>query len=98
MIPFWAKEAKIGYSMINAMAETVAEKASFRDAYKARRCIIPADGFYEWQKLGPKEKQAYHIGFADDGAFGFAGLWERWTDKASGDAVESCTILTGEIR
>lgn len=97
LIPFWAKDAKIGYSLINAMSETVADKPSFREAFRLRRCIIPADGFYEWKKLDAKTKQPYAIVPArDDEMFSFAGLWERWKDKASGDTIESCTIITTE--
>jgi putative SOS response-associated peptidase YedK len=96
LVPFWAKDIKIGYSLINAKAETVAEKPSFREAFKKRRCIIPADGFYEWKKLDAKTKQPYVIVMKDRSAFGFAGLWERWKDKASDEVVESCTIITTE--
>jgi putative SOS response-associated peptidase YedK len=94
LVPFWAKDTKISYSLINAMGETVADKPSFRDAFKNRRCIVPADGFYEWQKVGPKEKQSYAIVMKDRSAFGFAGLWERWRDKATGDEILSFTIVT----
>ena len=93
LVPFWAKDAKIAYSLINAKAETVAEKPAFRKAFKARRCTIPADGFYEWKKLDAKTKQPYCIAVRDRAPFGFAGLWERWTDKASGEVVRSCTII-----
>ena len=96
LIPLWAKDAKIGYSMINAKAETVAEKPAFREAFKSRRCMLPADGFYEWQKLDAKTKQPYLIQMKDQSLFGFAGLWERWKDKASGETVQSCTIITTE--
>ena len=94
LVPFWAKDVKIGYTMINAKAETVAEKPAFREALKSRRCLIPADGFYEWKKLDPKTKQPYAIVMKDRSLFGFAGLWERWTDKASGEVVRSFTIIT----
>jgi putative SOS response-associated peptidase YedK len=93
LIPFWAKDASIGFKTINAMSETAAEKPAFRDAMKLRRCLIPADGFYEWEKLGTKVKQPYNFGMADDGLFAFAGLWERWRDPA-GEYIESFTILT----
>jgi putative SOS response-associated peptidase YedK len=96
LVPFWAKDLKIGYSLINAKAETVAEKPSFREAFKQRRCVIPADGFYEWKRLDAKSKQPYAIVMKDRGPFGFAGLWERWKDKTSGETVESCTIITTE--
>lgn len=93
LIPFWAKDPSIGSRMINARSETAAEKPSFRAAFKYRRCIIPADGFYEWQKVaGGKQPQL--IGMADGALFGLAGLWERW--EQDGSAIESCTILTTE--
>lgn len=91
LVPHWADDPAIGNRLINARAETVAEKPSFRAALKSRRCLIPADGFYEWQKLG-KLKQPYLIGVGDGGPFAFAGLWEDW--KRDGEIIESCTILT----
>ena len=93
LIPFWAKDASIGFKTINAMSETAAEKPAFRDAMKLRRCLIPADGFYEWENLGTKLKQPYNFGLADDALFAFAGLWECWRNPA-GEFVETCTILT----
>jgi putative SOS response-associated peptidase YedK len=75
------------------MSETAAEKPAFRDAMKLRRCLIPADGFYEWEKLGTRVKQPYNFGMADDSLFAFAGLWERWRDPA-GEFIETFTILT----
>src|SRR5512135_2638947 len=94
LVPWWAKDLKVSFSNINAKSETVAEKPAFRDAFKERRCIIPADGFYEWKKLDGKTKQPYAIVMKDRSLFGFAGLWERWKDKASGEVVRSCTIIT----
>ena len=94
LVPFWAKDIKIGHSLINAKAETVAEKPAFRDAFQLRRCLIPADGFYEWKRLDAKTRQPYAIAMKDRSMFGFAGLWERWTDRASGETVRSCTIIT----
>src|SRR6266478_1605916 len=94
LVPYWAKDIKIGYSLINAKAETVAEKPAFREAFKSRRCLIAADGFYEWKKLDAKTKQPYAITMKDRSLFGFAGLWERWADKTSGEVVRSCTIIT----
>jgi putative SOS response-associated peptidase YedK len=94
LVPYWAKDIKIGYSLINAKAETVAEKPAFREAFASRRCLIPADGFYEWKKLDAKTKQPYAITMKDRSLFGFAGLWERWKDKASGEIVRSFTIIT----
>lgn len=92
LVPFWAKDAKIGYKMINARSETAADKPAFRDALKSRRCLIPADGFYEWKKLG-KEKQPYCFTLLDDGIFAFAGIWDRWKSP-EGKIVETCSILT----
>ncbi|MGH6952942.1 MAG: SOS response-associated peptidase [Alphaproteobacteria bacterium] len=94
LIPSWAKEPQIGYRMINARAETMAEKPAFRAAFRARRCLVVADGFYEWKSAG-RTKQPYRIELADRSPFAFAGLWERW--QAPEDApIESCTILTTE--
>jgi putative SOS response-associated peptidase YedK len=93
MIPSWAKDEKIGNSLINARSETVAEKPAFRAAFKKRRCLIPTTGFYEWAPTGGKKKQPLHIRLIDGRPFALAGLWERWTD-AEGAVVESCTILT----
>ena len=92
LIPSWAKEAKIGYRMINARAETVAEKPAYRSAFRHRRCLVPADGFYEWRKLGTS-KQPYRITRADGAPFAFAGLWERWR-APDGALIDSFTIIT----
>ncbi|MCG8460489.1 MAG: SOS response-associated peptidase [Holophagales bacterium] len=91
LVPFWAKEKSIGNRMINARSETAAEKPSFRNAWKKRRCWIAADGFYEWKKMDGG-KQPFHIHLHDRRPFVLAGLWERWE---KGEApLESCTILT----
>jgi putative SOS response-associated peptidase YedK len=95
LIPSWAKDASIGNSLINARAETVAEKPAFRSAFKRRRCLIPATGFYEWQATGGKHKQPFHIRLKGEGVFAFAGLWERW-DPPGGPPVESFAIITTE--
>jgi len=92
LIPFWAKDPGIGARMINARAETVAEKPAFRAAFRRRRCLIPADGFYEWRREGPR-KQPYHFRLPDGGPFAMAGLWERWSPEGA-DPIETCTILT----
>ncbi|MBW4581072.1 MAG: SOS response-associated peptidase [Tildeniella nuda ZEHNDER 1965/U140] len=92
LIPSWAKNQTIGAKLINARAETVAEKPSFRAAFKQRRCLILADGFYEWQRVDRKTKQPYYFQLANKQPFAFAGLWERW--QGDGDVVETCTILT----
>ncbi|MGI9621933.1 MAG: SOS response-associated peptidase [Acidimicrobiales bacterium] len=95
LIPFWAKDAKIGNKMINARAETVATKNAFRKAFQRRRCIIPSDGFYEWVKLeGHEKKTPMHIHRVDGDPFAFAGLWDTWRDP-EGELIRSCTILTG---
>jgi putative SOS response-associated peptidase YedK len=93
LIPSWADDASIGNRLINARAETAAEKPSFRSAFKHRRCLIPTSGFYEWQKVGTK-KQPHYIRRPDEVPFAFAGLWERW--EKGGEPIESCTILTTE--
>jgi putative SOS response-associated peptidase YedK len=93
LIPYWAKDASFGPKAINAMAETAAEKPAFSDPMRKRRCLIPADGFYEWKRIGAKSKQPYNIGLADGGLFAFAGLWDRWKDPA-GREIVTCTILT----
>jgi putative SOS response-associated peptidase YedK len=91
LVPSWADDPKIGYKMINAKAETIAEKPSFSRLIKQQRCGIPSDGFYEWQKAG-KTKQAMYIRPADQDLFLFAGLWSRWRrDEAE---ILSCTIIT----
>ncbi len=94
LIPRWAKDPKIGSRMINARSETAAEKPSFRTAFKYRRCLVPADGFYEWQKLNG-QKQPVRIQMKDGSPFAIAGLWERWA-SADGSEIESCTLLTTE--
>lgn len=94
LVPSWAKDAAIGAKLINARSETITEKPSFREAFKKRRCIIPADGFYEWQRTDGK-KQPFFFRMRDESPFGFAGLWERW-QGAGGEAINSCTILTTE--
>lgn len=99
LIPFWAKDASIGARLINARSETAAEKPAFRDAIRKRRCIVPATGFFEWKKQetdGKPQKQPYFIHRTDDAPMALAGLWERWTDKASGEELRTYTILTTE--
>lgn len=94
LIPGWAKDPAIGNRLINARSETVAEKPSFRTSFHRRRCVILADGFYEWQAVpGQKVKQPYRITMKDDTIFAMAGLWDRWTSPA-GEEIYSCTIIT----
>ena len=92
LIPSWAKDPSIAAKMINARSETASTKPAFRDALKSRRCMIPADGFYEWARTG-KAKQPYCFEVNGGELFAFAGIWDRWKD-ASGHAVEICAILT----
>jgi len=95
LVPFWAKDPAIGNRMINARAETVAEKPSYRNAYKKRRCLILADGFYEWRKEA-NGKTPYYITTADEAPFAFAGLWERWDSKESDETLQTTTIITAD--
>lgn len=98
LIPSWASDASIGAKLINARAETLAEKPAFRGALRQRRCLVVADGFYEWKSEG-KAKQPYYVTRKDREVFAFAGLWERWTPLDAGSrarALESFTIVTTE--
>lgn len=94
LIPSWAKDTAIGARLINARSETVTEKPAFRQAFKKRRCIIPADGFYEWQRIAGR-KQPFFFKMKDESPFGFAGLWEHW-EGSGNQTINSCTILTTE--
>jgi putative SOS response-associated peptidase YedK len=95
LVPSWAKEISIGAKMINARAETVAEKPAFRAPYRRRRCLVPADGFYEWKTEGGV-KQPYRIVRRDRAPFAFAGLWEVWEGTGEGSWLETFTIVTTE--
>lgn len=96
LIPSWAKDLKLGAKLINARAETVAEKPAFRSAFRQRRCLVLADGFYEWQQQeNKKQKQPFYFRLSQSQPFAFAGLWEHWED-GSDEVIESCTILTTE--
>lgn len=94
LVPGWAKDDKIGSKMINARAETVADKPAFKRLLKSRRCLIPADGFYEWKKEG-SGKQPFRILLSDKGLFSFAGLYDIWEDP-EGNKLSTCTIITTE--
>jgi putative SOS response-associated peptidase YedK len=94
LVPRWAKHPGIGSRMINARAETAAEKPAFREALRRQRCLLPADGFYEWA-AGPRVRQPYLIERADGAPFAFAGLWEHW-EAPDGRRIASCTLLTSE--
>jgi putative SOS response-associated peptidase YedK len=91
LIPAWAEDPSIGNRLANAWSETAATKPSFRRAFRSRRCLVVADGFYEWQRIDGR-KQPYFVGLKTDRPFGLAGLWERW--EKGDEPVESCTILT----
>lgn len=93
LIPSWAKDPTIGYRMINARAETVADKPAFRRPLQRQRCLIPADGFYEWQRLGTR-KVPHWITLTSGEVFAFAGLWDTWSDPKTKTAMTSCTIIT----
>lgn len=93
LIPFWARDERIGARMINARAETVEEKPAFREAFQGRRCVVPADGFYEWETVG-KERLPSLVTRGDGEPMAFAGLWARWRPEAGAPALESFTILT----
>jgi putative SOS response-associated peptidase YedK len=92
LIPSWAKDPAIGSRMINARVETAAEKPAFRSAFRRRRCLVPADGFYEW-KPHPKRRRPHHVRLADGELFGLAGLFEAWK-SSEGETIGSCTLLT----
>ena len=97
LVPLWAKDPKVGSRMINARSETLASKGAFKPAFKKRRCIIPADGFYEWKKVpGQKQKQPYFIHRTDGEPYAFAGLWETWRgpDRDGSEHLRSTTIIT----
>src|SRR5579863_5261867 len=101
LVPFGSKDGKAGYSTINARAETITTSPAYREAFKRRRCLVPANWFYEWQKPDiktdqpdTKTKQPYAIALQDGSLFAFAGLWETWRDKATGQTLETYTIIT----
>ncbi len=92
LVPYWAKDVKIGNRLINARAETIDEKPAFRTSFKHRRCLIPADGFYEWKKVNGK-KQPVYISLPDRSVFAFAGIWAQW-NSPEGKIIKSCSIIT----
>lgn len=93
LVPYWAKDAKIGFSTINARAEEAASKPAYREALKKRRCLVPADAFYEWARLDPKTKEPFAFALTSGEPYALAGLWESWRPK-DGDPLETFTILT----
>jgi len=95
LIPFWAKDKSIGNKMINAKAETIDQKASFKNSFKRKRCLVLSDGFYEWKKISSKEKVPYRIVMNDGSPFAMAGIWDSWKDE-SGETIDSFAIITTE--
>jgi len=95
LVPSWAKDPSIGNRMINARAETVAEKPSFRAAYRRRRCVVLVDGFYEWRREGDV-KTPYFISLASGGPFALGGLWENWHDRESDESIQTTALITTE--
>jgi putative SOS response-associated peptidase YedK len=93
LVPSWARDAKVGYTTINARAEEAAQKPAYREALKKRRCLVPADAFYEWQKLDAKTRQPFAFALKSGEPYALAGLWERWQPKG-GEPLETFTILT----
>ncbi len=93
LIPFWAKDKSIGNKMINAKAETITEKASFKNSFKHKRCLVLSDGFYEWKKINPIEKIPYRIKMEDDSLFAMAGIWDTWKNE-EGNLINSFAIIT----
>ena len=94
LVPSWSKDATGGAKMINCRSETITEKPAFRDAFQRHRCLVVADGFYEWQKIGAKDTQPWFITLKNNGPFAFAGLWEKWRPRDGGDSLETFTIIT----
>jgi putative SOS response-associated peptidase YedK len=92
-LPYWAKDPKIGLRTINAKAETITTAPAFREAIKYSRCLVPADAFYEWQKLDPKTKQPYVIAMKDGEPYALAGLWEKWKDREAGVDLLTFTVI-----
>jgi putative SOS response-associated peptidase YedK len=94
LIPYWAKDPTIGLRTINAKAETITTAAAFREAIKYRRCLVPADAFYEWVRLDAKTKQPFAIAMKDSKPYAFAGLWEKWKDRKAGIELLTFTVIT----
>jgi putative SOS response-associated peptidase YedK len=94
LVPWWARDAKIRFSTINAKAETLTTSPAFKEAFERRRCLVPAEWFYEWQKVDAKTKQPFAISLKDHSIFAFAGLWDSWKDKTTGERLLTYTIVT----
>jgi putative SOS response-associated peptidase YedK len=93
LIPVWAKDKKIGNNLINARAETIAEKPAFKNSFRRKRCLVPADGFYEWKRTAAKQKTPYRIMMKDESLFAMAGIWDSWKDEGGG-IIHSFSIIT----
>ena len=93
LIPFWARDPKIGYRMINAKAETITEKPSYKNAFRRKRCLVLSDGFFEWKKVGEKEKTPYRILLKEESLFSMAGIWDAWKNE-EGEIINSFSIIT----
>lgn len=94
LVPFWSKDSKPAFNTVNAKAETIARSPAYREAWKRRRCLIPADWFYEWKKIDEKTKQPYAIGMKNESMFAFGGLWETWNEQETGNELQTFTIIT----
>jgi putative SOS response-associated peptidase YedK len=94
LVPFWSKDGKMAFNTINAKAETITTSPAYREPMKRRRCLVPADWFYEWKKLDEKTKQPYAIAMKDRSLLAFAGLWDSWKDKTTGETLDTYTVIT----
>ena len=96
LVPIWARDAKVGFSTINAKAETITMSPTYREAFKYRRCLVPADAFYEWVRIDAKTKQPFAIALKSGETYGFAGLWERWKNVEAKTVLLTFTIITAD--
>ena len=94
LVPFWSEDGKMAFNTINAKAETITTSPAYREPMKRRRCLVPAEWFYEWKKLDAKTKQPYAIAMKNRSLFAFAGLWDSWKDKATGQTLDTYTVIT----
>ena len=94
LLPFWARKSKVSFNTINAKVETLSTSLAFREAFKRRRCLVPLDGFFEWQTLTAKDKQPFAVSLKSRMLFALAGLWEAWKDRGTGEVLETFTIIT----
>jgi len=96
LVPFWARDANVSYSTINAKAETLTISQTYCEPIKHRRCLVPADGFFEWKKLDAKNKQPFAFALKDGSVIAFAGIWDRWCDEVTSQVLETYSIITTE--